>query len=82
MFDHARSVGITCFSTPFDETAVDLLEDLNVPAYKVASFEATDLPLVKYIASTGKLMINFIGMNLEEIIEMVDTAREAGCNEL
>ena len=83
MFDHARSVGITCFSTPFDETAVDLLEDLNVPAYKVASFEATDLPLVKYIASTGKPMIMSTGMaNLEEITEMVDTAREAGCNEL
>lgn len=83
MFEHARSVGITCFSTPFDETAVDLLEDLNAPAYKVASFEATDLPLVKYTASTGKPMIMSTGMaNLEEIIEMVDTARQAGCNDL
>ena len=83
MFDHARAEGITCFSTPFDETAVDLLEDLNVPAYKVASFEATDLPLIRYIASTGKPMIMSTGMaDLEEIREMVATAREAGCNEL
>jgi len=83
MFDHARNIGITCFSTPFDETAVDLLEDMNVPAYKVASFEATDLPLIKYIASTKKPMIMSTGMaNLEEIEEMVVTAREAGCKEL
>jgi len=83
MFDHARKVGITCFSTPFDETAVDLLEDLNVPAYKVASFEATDLPLVKYIAQTKKPLIMSTGMaNLEEIEEMVTTAKEAGCKDL
>jgi pseudaminic acid synthase len=83
MFDHARKVGITCFSTPFDETAVDLLEDLNAPAYKVASFEATDLPLVKYVAATKKPLIMSTGMaNLEEIEEMVAAAREAGCNDL
>jgi pseudaminic acid synthase len=83
MFDHARKIGITCFSTPFDETAVDLLEDLNVPAYKVASFEMTDLPLIKYIASTRKPLIISTGMaNLEEIKEMVVTAREAGCKDL
>lgn len=83
MFDHARKIGITCFSTPFDETAVDLLEDLNAPAYKLASFEATDLPLIKYIASTKKPMIMSTGMaNLEEIEEMVVTAREAGCQDL
>jgi len=83
MFDHARKVDITCFSTPFDETAVDLLEDLNVPAYKVASFEATDLPLIKYIASTKKPMIMSTGMaNFEEIEEMVETARDAGCKDL
>ena len=83
MFDHARKIDITCFSTPFDETAVDLLEDLNTPAYKVASFEATDLPLIKYIASTKKPLIMSTGMaNLEEIEEMVETAREAGCDDL
>ncbi len=83
MFDHARKVGITCFSTPFDETAVDLLEDLNTPAYKVASFEATDLPLIKYVAATKKPLIMSTGMaNLEEIEEMVAAAREAGCNDL
>jgi pseudaminic acid synthase len=80
MFDHAREIGITCFSTPFDETAVDLLEDLNIPAYKVASFEATDLPLVKYIASTKKPLIISTGMaNLQEIEELVETVKEAGC---
>jgi pseudaminic acid synthase len=83
MFDHARKIDITCFSTPFDETAVDLLEDLNVPAYKVASFEATDLPLIKYIASTKKPLIMSTGMaNFEEIEEMVETARDAGCKDL
>ena len=83
MFDHARNIGITCFSTPFDETAVDLLEDMNVPAYKIASFEATDLPLIKYVASTKKPMIMSTGLaNFEEISEMVATARDAGCNDL
>ena len=83
MFGHARKIGITCFSTPIDESAVDLLEDLNVPAYKVASFEATDLPLVKYIAATKKPMIMSTGMaNLQEIEEMVATAKDAGCEEL
>jgi len=83
MFDHARKIGITCFSTPFDETAVDLLEDLNVPAYKVASFEATDLPLISYIASTKKPMIMSTGMaDLNEIEEMVSVARESGCENL
>lgn len=83
MFEHARNIGITCFSTPFDETAVDLLEDLNVPAYKIASFEATDLPLIKYVASTKKPMIMSTGMaNLEEIEEMVQTARDGGCKDM
>jgi pseudaminic acid synthase len=83
MFDHARKIDFTCFSTPFDETAVDLLEDLNVPAYKVASFEATDLPLIKYIASTKKPLIMSTGMaNFEEIEEMIETARGAGCKDL
>ncbi len=83
MFDHARRIGITCFSTPFDETAVDLLEGLNVPAYKVASFEAADLPLIRYVASTKKPMIMSTGMaNLEEIEEMVVTVKDAGCKDL
>ena len=83
MFDHARKIGITCFSTPFDESAVDLLEDMNVPAYKIASFEATDLPLIKYVASTKKPLIMSTGMaNFEEIEEMLATARDAGCCDL
>ncbi len=83
MFDYAREIDITCFSTPFDETAVDLLEDLNVPAYKIASFEATDLPLIKYASQTGKPMIMSTGMaNLDEIEEMVGVARENGAKDL
>lgn len=83
MFDYARKINITCFSTPFDETAVDLLEDLNTPAYKVASFEAVDLPLIRYIAATKKPMIISTGMaNFEEIEESVQAARDGGCKEL
>lgn len=83
IFEYARKIGITCFSTPFDETAVDLLEDLNVPAYKIASFEIIDLPLIQYIAQTGKPIIISTGMaNIEEIQEAVTTAREEGCSEI
>jgi len=83
IFEFARKTDITLFSTPFDETAVDLLEDLNAPAYKIASFEAIDLPLIKYVAQTKKPMIISTGMaNLDEISEAVEMARQSGCQQL
>ena len=83
IFDRARELGIIAFSTPFDDTAVDFLESLNVPCYKIASFENTDLPLIKRVASTGKPLIISTGMaTLAELDETVNAAREAGCSEL
>ena len=79
----ADSLGIDLFSTPFDDTAVDFLEDMQVPAYKVASFENGDLPLLRRIAKTGKPVLMSTGMaSLAEIDEAVQTLREAGCTQL
>jgi len=83
IFDRARELGIIAFSTPFDDTAVDFLESLDVPCYKIASFENTDLPLICRVAATGKPLIVSTGMaTVAELDETVRAAREAGCKNL
>lgn len=83
IFRVAREEGLVCFSTPFDKTAVDLLENINNPIYKVASFEITDIPLIKYIASKHKPIILSTGIAMEEDIQLaLDTIRGEGCNDI
>ncbi|WP_300665435.1 pseudaminic acid synthase [Fluviicola sp.] len=83
LFDVAKEEGLICFSSPFDKTAVDFLEDLNVPAYKIASFEITDIPLIEYTASKGKPIIISTGIATHEDVELaVEACKKAGNHEI
>lgn len=83
IFERCHELGLIPFSTPFDETAVDFLEELDVPCYKIASYENTDLPLIRKVAATGKPLIISTGMaTVAELAETVQTAREAGCKDI
>lgn len=83
LYQAAKKEGLVCFSSPFDKTAVDLLEDLNTPAYKIASFEITDIPLIKYIASKGKPVIISTGIaDIDDITLALETCRSMGNNQV
>jgi len=83
LFDYAKELGLICFSSPFDETAVDFLETLDVPCYKIASFENTDHPLIKKVAKTGKPVIMSTGIaNISDIVESVNVLKENGCKHI
>lgn len=83
IFDRAKKLGLIVFSTPFDSKAVDFLEDLSVPCYKIASFENTDLPLIRRVAATKKPLIISTGMaSIAELDETIQTAKNAGCNDI